>query len=58
MPRGFVDRNAEIVAELGTWNALRLIFPEARRPLAREIDLRRRRNGRARDDEKNDGRDR
>ena len=33
----FVDREAEIVADVRPWNALRLILVEPRRPLARQI---------------------
>src|SRR5438105_12872038 len=35
--RGGVDRQAEIIANLGSRDAFRLIFVEARRPLAGEI---------------------
>src|SRR5215469_15723017 len=51
---GVVDRQPEVVAELGTGNAVLLILVVARGPLAREIDLRERRRGdepQRRDDE-------
>ena len=44
-PRGVVDRNAGVVAKLGTGNAVGQILVVKGRPVAGEIDLRPRRDG-------------
>ncbi len=43
-----VDRQPQIVADLGAGNALRLVLMKERIPLARQIDLRERRNSQRR----------
>src|SRR5262252_11173090 len=40
--RGVVDRQAEVVAELGSWNPVLLILVVAGGPLAGQVDLRER----------------
>src|SRR6185503_14772468 len=52
-PRRLVDWDPEIVAQLRSRHALRLVFPEPRRPLTREVDLRPRRRSVHRDQQKN-----
>ena len=39
LPRGVVDRQPGVVAQLGAGSAMRLIFVDARRPLAGDVDL-------------------
>ena len=47
-PRGVVDRQAGVVADLGARHALDLVFVKDRRPHATQIDLRRGRSRGAR----------
>src|SRR4051812_19414209 len=44
--RGVIHRKTEVIAQRGSGHPLGLIFVEARRPLARKIDLRERGSGR------------
>ena len=39
LPRGVVDRQAGVVAELGARTAMRLIFVDPRCPFTRDVDL-------------------
>src|SRR4029079_1199323 len=53
--RRLVDRNPEVVAQLWSGHALRLVFPETRRPLTGEVNLRPRRCSARRDEQKHGG---